>query len=242
MTILSACTEAAIELLGSASAPTSLFSSTDELAIELRTLANKTATAVAKAHAWRTLTKLNTQPGDAGSTSFPLPVDYDRMLLKAEIWSTANVRPMTRVEELDEWMAMQLAETWVSSGAWIILGGTLQIMPAMSADDSAKYYYQSKLLWRTGEGFLASKAAATLDGDEFVLPERLITLGVIWRWKKLKGKEYAEDLRDFEIAFNEEAGRDKGVRILHVGRKRLGEGSIAFGGSVGPGSVGLEIE
>ena len=58
----------------------------------------------------------------------------------------------------------------------------------------------------------------------------------------MKGKEYAEDLKDFEIAMGEEAGREKGSRILYVGKKRVSGGDLAFGGSVGPGSTGLEIE
>ena len=150
MTILSACTEAALELLGSDSVPSTLFSTTDEFAVELRMLANKTATAVAKAHDWRRLTILNTQEGDGEETSFTLPTDYDRMPLKADVWSSAQQQPMTRVDELDHWLHMGLADTWAGNGCWILLGGTLQIMPAMSADESAKHYYLSKYIWTAG--------------------------------------------------------------------------------------------
>ena len=233
MTIMTACTDAAYELLGYDSAPASLFSSTDEFAVELRTLANKTATAVAKAHDWRKLTLLKTQAGDGSDTSFALPTDYDRMPLKAMIWSTAYTTPLQRVEDLDEWLHMQLTDITVSPGSWIMLGGELQILPAMAASESAKYYYISTLLWSTSAGVAATKAAATLDGDVFTLPERLITLGVIWRWKQMKGKEYSEDLRNAEVAFNEEAGREKGSRILHVGRARIpGDVVTAYPGTV----------
>jgi hypothetical protein len=243
MTILSACQEAAIELLGYGSMPSSLFSSTDEFAVELRTLANKTATALAKAHDWRKLTVLNTTDGDDDATSFALPSDYDRMPLKAQVWSSARTTPLERVEELDHWLHMQLTETWASGGCWILLGGTLQIAPAMSVDESAKFYYLSNLLWTPNGGSTATKTVATADADTCALPERLITLGVIWRWKKMKGKEYAEDLKDAEIAFGEETGREKGSRILHVGRKRISDdANLSYGGSVGPGSTGLEIE
>ena len=53
-----------------------------------------------------------------------------------------------------------------------------------------------------------------------MLPERLLTLGLIWRWRAQKRQEYAEDLRNYEIALSEEIGRDKGSQIIAVGAAR----------------------
>jgi hypothetical protein len=64
------------------------------------------------------------------------------------------------------------------------------------------------------------KTAFDTDADTFVLPERLLTLSIIWRWRASKRMEYAEDLQNFNIAFSEECASDKGSRILIVGRQR----------------------
>jgi hypothetical protein len=233
MSILTACQKAAIKLLGGGASPLQLFGTDDEFAVELRTLANEAAEAVAKAHDWRRLTILKTQGGDGSDTSFALPADFDRMPLKAHVWSTTRDSVMTPARDLDQWLDFQLTSIVGSPGFWIILGGELGILPAMSASESAKYYYVSKYLWAVDGSTTASKAYATADADTFVLPERLITLGVVWRWKQMKGKEYGEDLQNFNFAFGEEAGREKGSRVLHVGRPRFSGGvELAYPGTI----------
>lgn len=229
MTVLAACQTAAIKLVGYA--PTALFGATGQLETELRTLANDVAEAVAKAHDWRKLTTLHTVAGDGTTTAFALPADYDRMPLKAGVYSTRSLLPLAPVVDLDQWLEMQLSGITGAPGCWIVLGGQLQVLPALAASESAKFYYQSNLAVAPGSG--DNKATFTLDGDSFRLPERLITLGVVWRWKQLKGKEYAEDLRHYEIAFGEEAGRDKGSRVLAIGRARIsGDATLAYPGTV----------
>ena len=49
------------------------------------------------------------------------------------------------------------------------------------------------------------KAEATADSDVPVIPERVITLGTIWRWKQARNFEYAEEMRAYEEAVIEGA-------------------------------------
>jgi hypothetical protein len=61
-----------------------------------------------------------------------------------------------------------------------------------------------------------------------------LTLSIIWRWRASKRLEYAEDLKNFEIAMSEETARDKGSRILVVGAQRTPYGlRIAYPGQLG---------
>jgi hypothetical protein len=96
----------------------------------------------------------------------------------------------------------------------MILGGQLQIVPAPATGVVHSYYYISNNI------VVGDKAAFNTDGDAFVLPERLLTLSIIWRWRASKRMEYAEDMQNFEIAMSEETARDKGSRILVAGRQR----------------------
>ena len=233
MTILTACQRAAIKLTGSQ--PTILFSTTDQFALELRVLANEVGEAVMKAHDWRKLTLLQTETGDGSDTSFALPSDYDRMPIKGNVYSSLSQTPLTRAKDLDQWQEFTLSGMAGSPGAWIMLGGELQILPALETGVDATYYYVSNLLWSTEAGIAATKTEATADADVFTLPERLIALGVVWRWKQMKGKEYGEDLKNFEIAFGEEAGRDKGSRLLYVGPARVSsDAELAYPGTITP--------
>lgn len=213
MTILSACQSAALRLLGQR--PTTIFSSSNTFEQELAELATETAIAIAKEHDWQKLTKLHTYHGDASTIAFDLPSDYERMIkdgnLHSILYKTTLFR---RVRDLDEWLYLRDVIATGLPGNWIILGGQMQIYPAMAATETARFYYI------TNQIVSGNKTSFTADDDVFVLPERLITLGLIWRWRSQKRMEYAEDLKNYEIALSEEISRDKGARILTVGVQR----------------------
>lgn len=212
MTVLSACQEAAIEL--NQTEPTTLFSTTDKFAKELRVQANKSAVAIAKAYDWQSLTKLATITGDDSTTSFTLPADYDRMVLKTELTGNSTNLNLVKTRDLDQWAYFQNHMSSGVPGRWIVLGGALQVNPAPTTGVNYSYYYITRNV------VSGSKVAFTADTDTFVLPERLLTLSVIWRWRAQKRMEYSEDLKNFEIALSEEVTADKGTRILTVGRQR----------------------
>lgn len=234
MTVLSAAQSAGIRLIGVK--PTSLFS-TDKFAMELAELASSVAVDnIAKAYDWRGITKLATLTGDGSKIAFDLPADYDRMTKVGELhssqWKTAKFTP---ARDLDHWLYLQDNLVTGTPGCWIILGGQLQIYPAMPVGETARFYYLSKHIVSVGAGVAGSKAAFTVDGDTIVLPERLLTLGLIWRWRSQKRMEFSEDLANFEIAKSEEIANDKGRRIITVGRQRTGaDVSIAYPGRLGP--------
>lgn len=220
MTILTACQSAAVRLLGRR--PTTFFSATTQFEVEICELATEAATAIAKAHDWRALTKLNTITGDGSSTAFNMPSDYDRMPKTGDVHSsTFQTATFRRAESLDEWLNLNDTQFSATPGNWIILGGQMHIFPAPSASETARFYYISdKIVAETAAPTVGAKAAFTTDTDVFLLSERLLTLALIWRWRAQKRMEYAEDMQNFEIAMGEEALRDKGSRVLTVGVQR----------------------
>jgi hypothetical protein len=213
MTVLSVCQEAAIEL--SQPEPQTIFSTTDTFAKELRVQANKSAVAIMKAYDWQALTKRATITGDGSDASFPLPDDYDRMVMKTNLASSASNIDLVKATDLDQWDYFHNHLSTTVPGYWMLLGGELQISPAPGLGVVHSYYYISKNV------VSGSQAAFTADTDTFLLPERLLTLSLVWRWRASKRLEYAEDLRNFEIAFGEETATDKGSRILVAGTQRL---------------------
>jgi hypothetical protein len=230
MTILSVCQDVSVVL--NQDDLSSVFTSTEPFAKELRTLANEAATAIAKAHDWQALTSLNTMAGDGSTTAFNLPSDYDRMPAKGAVMTTQFAMPLVKARDLDFWLDMQIRGVSGAPGYWIIIGGQMQVLPALGSDTSAKFYYVRNTIVRPSTGAL--KATFTADDDSFVLPERLIKLALIWRWRAQKRYEYAEDLRNYEIALSEEIARDKGSRTLVVGLTRIPVGAMpAYPGPLG---------
>lgn len=228
MSVLTACQKAAIRLVGQK--PQTLFSTTDQFAMELADLANEAATDIAKAHDWQALTKRFDAVGDGTTVTFPLPSDYDRMLKKGDVHSTkwlwARFLP---ARDLDQWLDLMSWLTVGNPGYWIILNDEFNVWPRMAADEKATFYYISKYLTTN------AKPQFDADADEFALDERLLTLSVIWRWRAQKRLEYAEDMRNFEIALSKAIADDKGSQIIYGrGFRRLGyDTRVAYPGALG---------
>lgn len=229
MTILSACQDAAGTLLGRR--PSTFFGAgagADE--VEIAALANTAAKSIMKAHDWQKLKTLKTLTGDAATTSFTLPTDYNRMLKKGNVHSSANKPSLfSPVADEDEWLRITDDLATISPGHWIILGGTFQIFPAMPVGETARFYYISNLI------FSGTKATATADADTFFLDDELLTLGTIWRWRAKKGLEYAEDMTNFNDAEAKAISDDKGSRIIAIGRARVSDDvQMAYPGTITP--------
>lgn len=217
MTILSVCQEAAVEL--NQAQPSTLFSSTDPFNVEIRTLANVAAEAIAKAYDWQKLQAISTMTGDGTTTSFTLPTNYDRMTLTSKVLTSQFASAVSKARDLEFWLDLQINGVVAAPGYWIITGGTFQILPALATAVTAKFYYIKNTLV-TGAA-AAQQVRFLADADTFNLPERLLRLALIWRWRAMKRMEYAEDLANFELAMAEETAKDKGSRILVVGRQRM---------------------
>lgn len=218
MTVGSALQSAAIRLVGQK--PTSFFSSSGKLEIELCDLVNEVAQDIVKAHDWRSLTILAGANGDGVKEDHDLPTDYDRMPVKVHVWSTAWPSLFfTRAKDLDEWYHLKVFSTSGVPGWWIMLQDQLHIWPILPTGVQAQWYYISKNFGQNESG--ASIDRFTADTDTFKLPERLLTLGVIWRWRAQKRLEYAEDLKNYELALAKYITDDKGSNVITVGTQRI---------------------
>lgn len=230
MTVLSVITDVC-KVVG-ATVPTQVFASTERTHVELAALANEMAVRIGKAHDWTLLRTRCTYTGDGATTQFALPSDYLRMLKKTALWSSVIQTPLTHVVDTDEWLEMQVRSVQPVVGAWTMLGGNIEILPAMASGETAMWYYVSNLLVTPSSG--ANTAQFTSDGDTFRLNERLLTLGMIWQWKAQKGASYSEDMANYEAALEQAISEDKGARTLRIGRPRMArDASIAYPWTVG---------
>jgi hypothetical protein len=234
VSVLSAAQSAGIRLLGVR--PGSLFSTTDAFALELAELATEAAVAIATYYDWQKLKLLATYTGDGATIAFPMPGDYGRMPKKAAVhsqaWQNSNFR---QARDEDEFLYLQDVAISGAPGVWILLGGRMQIFPAMPVGETARHYYISNKIVAPSAGADGTKTAFAADADCFVLSERLLTLALIWRWRAQKRMEYSEDMANYEIALSEEVAADKGQRIITVGRQRLrSDITIAYPGTIVP--------
>ena len=198
------------------------FSSSDQVAVEMADLSNEVARDIVEDNNWRALTRIATISG--GGTSFPLPDDYLRMAGEVDDPATWfwGYEPFS---DVNEWMRYKSGDFLLAAnGGWIMLGGRLEFFPAPTGQ--AQFPYISNRFARSEDG--TAKDKFTSDNDTFVLNERLLTLGLIWRWKAQKGMDYAEDMATYEQALMQDKARDRGSYVLRQPRPLCGP--IAYTG------------
>lgn len=231
MTFLKAAQSASLRLIGRK--PSTFFSSQDVFEQEMCDLGNDVATDLMKSYDWRVLTKTYSIAGDGSTTEYDLPDDYDRMPKKAAItranWFDWNY---TQTNDLDEWRSLLNGALAISPGFWIVLDGKFQFHPAISAGETAEIFYISKNIVESSAG--VQKPQFTTDEDALRVDERLLTLGIIWKWRELKGMPRPGDQENFEKAFAEITSNEKGSRIFAEGRPSFPSGvRSAYPGTLG---------
>jgi hypothetical protein len=229
MTVLSVATDVC-KVIG-LDVPDALVSSTQREYVELAATMQEMATRIAEGHEWTLFARQKTYTGDGSTEDFDLPDDYDRMPVKANLWSSSLETALSHISDLDRWLELDVQSFDFVINAWTIYGGQMHIKPALATGVTAKHWYQSNLIFAPTSG--ANKAAFSADDDKFRLSEKLWTLGTIYQWRMNKGQPYAENMADYEELKARLVTRDKGSRIIRSGKVRMpADAHIAYPQSI----------
>jgi hypothetical protein len=226
VTVLSAIQEACASGIA-LDRPASVYGSSIREHIELASIANETAQMIAASHEWQGLQKIASITGDGTTTVFSLPSDFFRMLTETQLWSSVIDGPLMPIRDRDHWLNVITKDYEFMANAWIIFGDEINFRPALDASEVVSYFYQTSHIVRAQDN--STKAEFNNDMDTFRLDERLLKLGIIWRWRDMKGLPYAENLADYERWKEKLIHSDRGPAILRDSRSRLrGMGSAAY--------------
>lgn len=213
MTIKTAVDSACIRTVGYA--PTAVFASQEQIAVEMADLANEMAIEIAESYDWRAITEEARFVGGGTQDFFPFPSDYERMTVNNGVRDMKNwfwgYFPFDSVN--DYLMMKENGFALLSPGGWIILNGGFNFVPAPTG--TATFPYISKNIVTGQDG--VKKPLFTRDDDSFVLSERLLTLGLIWKWKQQKGLVWEDDLTAYNEALSQHQTRDRGQRSYRHG-------------------------
>ncbi len=222
MTVGTALESAALRLMGRK--PAVFFSADGQFEMELCDLANEVAIDVAKYRDWQALQRVHTLVGDGVEDAFDLPEDYDRMLVKSDIQgAAANAFGYFHYSDINAFTFDQTRGFQSSPGGWIIYDGQMRFSPVPSLAATAIFPYITAE-WARGSNN-AAKSAFTDDADTFLLPERLLTLGLVWRWRENKKLDSTGDQEAFVKALDEYAAKDGGSRVIRSGSRSVMRGT-----------------
>lgn len=216
MTLQSVVQSAALRIVGSK--PSAVYSSTDQIAVEMADLVNEVAKDIAASHDWRDLTSISEMVGDGVLTAFPKPDNYDRMLIASDVQDKADwLWGYYAFGSVSEYLRTKNSDFQrITPGGWILLGGQFEFFPAPNG--TATFPYISKMIVLDENG--VPKPAFTADTDTFILSERVLTLGLIWRYLSQKRLDYSEELATYGMALSQAQTRDKGAQVIRQGRNR----------------------
>ena len=181
----------------------------NEAAIFLR-LAKREGRELARRHDWQNLIVNHTWTTTATQAQADaLPSDYDHLVPDVEIWNRSSNSLLVGPAPSNVWMRIQSGISGGVTGWWRIVGNVLQVYPAPEAGLTFALDYVSKNFCASSALVAQSDWAA--DADVGKVPEHLVELGIVWRWLRSKGMDYAEDLATYEREVEKAASRDRGI-------------------------------
>jgi hypothetical protein len=173
--------------------PSAVVSSTDASTMQLLRLFYKEGQALRRSIDWVLLLETETFVASA-SIDQGIPTDFFRMTKTPEIWNDSTNLPLIGPVSARDWTALNAVTVSTLSQYWRFQSNNLQIYPPRNGDTIRFDYIKANWI---DNGL---QEDADEDDDNVLFPEELMELGILWRWKQAKGLDYAEEMRDYELA------------------------------------------
>ena len=195
--------------------PTSAIGSSDTQVRQLVALANQEGRELARRGLWEQLTKETTFTTTATEEqSSVIPSDFDR-LIEGSIWNRTQGRKVAGPIDPQRWQALK---TNLFNSVWDsfrIRGSAFLCQPTPVAGETWAFEYIT-LNWLTDASGATERAEWAADDDVGLLCEKLMGLGVVWRFLKAKGMDYSEPFRTYEMELQQRLANSGGMRILDL--------------------------
>jgi hypothetical protein len=214
--------------------PSAVIGNTNKETIQLLNIADEEGQDLAQRYRWQRLVEESTFTSVAtesqGSMTTLAGTDYG-WLCNDTVWNRTRNRRMFPVDDV-QWQGLKSNTITGPDEYFRIRGNTFIVIPTMTAGHTVAFEWVSKNWCETSGG--TGQSAWAADTDVGVLDENLMGMGIIWRFKKYKGLDYAEDFNLYEAQVANAIARDGAKKRLSTGsaittrfldRKSVSEGS-----------------
>lgn len=199
------------------SAPLTASGSSDQQIIQIIAISNEEGEELSERYPWSVLqteaTFLTLAAELQGSVA-SIATNNFRYIINNTIWNRTQQRPMYGSLTASDWQLLKSAYVTGPYQEYRIRAGSLYLIPAPPAGETCAFEYVSGNWCQSSTG--TPKSSFTNDGDTGILDEKIMTAGIIWRWKQIKGMDYAEDFRKYEIRVNDAMARDAGKPTISM--------------------------
>ena len=195
--------------------PVTVVGSSDVTVQQMFELANEEGDDLMRSFDWQILRSEWTF--DATATTVQagwLPPDMDHFVFGTQFDRTTRRRVLGPITP-QLWQAIQ-AQPQLNRVflAWIQRGGQVLVTPTPTAGDVVAQEYITENWCESADA--VPKPAYTADTDTALISERLIRLGVRWRFLSAKGLDYSEAFRTYEIQKQIAQARDGGNDVINA--------------------------
>jgi len=181
--------------------PDVVVTSSNRSMVEALSFANEVGEELSRRVDWSELYSTVTLTGDGTSAPHDLPAAFERVAQGIAVRAAGNtVRALTRME----WGALTATEG--DPRYFLLENDAISFWPYLASGATATVGYISSA-WCTGGSAFAA------DTDTVVFPDDLFSLGLIVRWRRQKGMDYADYEAEYEAALADFARFDDGARI-----------------------------
>lgn len=143
------------------------------------------------------------------------PADFKRMV-RATAWNMSKDRQIGGPLSEQEWaLANGEPVTSMIQQYFMLRHDGLHIFPTPTVADTITYDYviNTPVLAADGTSYKENFSA---DTDTYLLGDEVLTLAVVWRYLSAKGRDYAEALKDYEMALAAESTAARGARTVSL--------------------------
>lgn len=156
--------------------------------------------------------------GDGTTATFNLPADF-KALSPSDTFISSKYPTLVLPGPINEEDLMRLKAVPfnILPSVWRRIGNAIEFYPVLTAGEVVSYVYGGKN-WITDSSGVTPRSAWAADGDLSRIPDRLIRLGALWRYKRAKGLDYSEEFAAFEKAFTAYQGQDKQERVIDISK------------------------
>jgi hypothetical protein len=194
--------------------PSAVVTSNDAQVLQMLSLLEEEGQEQAARYPWQVLQKeatFTTVATQIQTTLASITTGFN-YIVNDTIWNRTLRRPVYGPKSEQDWqqaLAMNINGPWNS---YRIINNAINFNPVPAVGQSCYFEYISNF-WVNGS---SPTATVTADTDTIYLDDQITILGLIWRWKAMKGLDYSQDMQKYEAKILDAMGRDAAKPNLNL--------------------------
>ncbi|HWU63572.1 MAG TPA: hypothetical protein VN112_16255 [Ensifer sp.] len=205
MTLLTILQNVCAEL--SLDEPSSVVANSDGTVKQLLRLAQREGDELARCYDWSTLIIQREFTSISSEIQSEPPADFERFYENSRIWNASRRWVLNGPVDAQTWQRQKIYNANPVPQIWRMIGDKLAVyMP--TDGETIRYEYISRN-WVSVSGGTTYAATWANDDDVSRIAERILELGVIWRWKRAKGFDYSQEFQTYQDQRSSEIGSDR---------------------------------